>query len=145
MRARRCQTGVWVDDRESIRSARRYRDVGGTSGGLGSFVLGLVMAVGGGYLLLNQVTVTSHAWYVYGYDAFGLSLVPLLFGIGLLFFGGRNVLGWLLVAVGTIIIFAGIIANLSIFFRPTSLFNTLIILILLVGGLGLVARSLRSA
>ena len=145
MRARRCQTGVWVDDRESIRSARRYRDVGGTSGGLGSFVLGLVMAVGGGYLLLNQVTVTSHAWYVFGYDAFGLSLVPLLLGIGLLFFGGRNVLGWLLVAVGTIIIFAGIIANLSIFFRPTSLFNTLIILILLVGGLGLVARSLRSA
>ena len=145
MRAARCQTEVWVDDRDSIRSARRYRDVGGTSGGLGAFVLGLVMAAGGGYLLLNQVTVTSHAWYVYGYDAFGLSLVPLLLGIGLLFFGGRNVLGWLLVAVGTIIIFAGIIANLSIFFRPTSLFNTLIILILLVGGLGLVARSLRSA
>jgi uncharacterized protein len=40
---------------------------------------------------------------------------------------------------------AGILVNLAIFFRPTSLFNTLLMLILLVGGLGLIARSLRSA
>jgi len=38
---------------------------------------------------------------------------------------------------------AGIIANLEIYFRPTTLFNTLIILTLLIGGLGLIARSLR--
>jgi hypothetical protein len=29
---------------------------------LGTFLLGLVLAVAGGYLLLNQVTVTSHFW-----------------------------------------------------------------------------------
>ncbi len=121
---------------------RRLRDVGGTSGGLGSFLLGTVMAVAGGYLLLNQVTVTSHFWRVFGYDAFGLSLIPLLFGVLLLFYNGRGVLGWLLVLGGLTIIGAGIITNLTIFFRPTSLFNTLIILGLLVGGLGLVARSL---
>lgn len=40
-------------------------------------------------------------------------------------------------------IFAGIIANLEIHFRATSLFNTLVILTLIVGGLGLVFRSLR--
>src|SRR5436309_10502641 len=33
-------------------------------------------------------------------------------------------------------ILAGVIANMSIYFRPTSLFNTLVMLILLVGGLG---------
>ncbi len=121
---------------------RRLRDVGGTSGGLGSFLLGTVMAVGGGYLLLNQVTVTSHFWRVFGYDAFGLSLIPLLFGVLLLFYNGRGVLGWLLVLGGLTIIGAGIITNLTIFFRPTSLFNTLIILVLLVGGLGFIARSL---
>jgi hypothetical protein len=38
----------------------------------------------------------------------------------------------------------GIIANLHIYFRPTSLFNTLIMLGLLVGGLGLIARALRA-
>jgi hypothetical protein len=33
--------------------------------------------------------------------------------------------------------------NLRIYFEPTSLFNTLIMLVLLAGGLGLLARSLR--
>lgn len=103
------------------------------------------MAVAGGYVLLDRVTVTSHFWHLFGYDMFGLSLVPLIAGIGLLFFGGRGVLGWLLVVVGMTVIVVGILANLTIFFRPTSLFNTLIILVLLTGGLGLIARSLRSA
>jgi hypothetical protein len=35
--------------------------------------------------------------------------------------------------------------NLRIYFQPTSLFNTLVMLVLLVGGLGLVARSLRAS
>lgn len=118
------------------------KDVGGTAGGLGSFLLGAVMTAGGGYLLLNQVTVTSGFWSFYGYNAFGLSLVPLLFGILLLFYNGKGILGWLLVVAGLSIIGAGILANLTIFFRPTSLFNTLIIFVLFVGGLGLIARSL---
>jgi hypothetical protein len=37
---------------------------------------------------------------------------------------------------------AGVIANMHIYFQPTSLFNTIVMLILLVGGVGLVARSL---
>lgn len=121
---------------------RRINNVGGTSGGLGSFVLGVVMTAAGGYLLLNQVTVTTGFWTFFGYNAFGLSLVPLLFGILLLFYNGRGVLGWLLVVGGLAIIAAGILTNLTIFFHPTSLFNTLIMLILFVGGLGLIGRSL---
>jgi hypothetical protein len=131
-----------LDRRLSGSQGRRLRDVGGTSGGLGSFLLGVVMTAAGGYLLLNQVTVTSGFWSFYGYNAFGLSLVPLLFGILLLFFNGRGILGWLLVLCGLAIIGAGILMNLTIFFHQTSLFNTLIMLTLLVGGLGLVARSL---
>jgi hypothetical protein len=34
--------------------------------------------------------------------------------------------------------------NLHIYFRPTSLFNTLMMLVLLFGGIGLIARALRS-
>jgi hypothetical protein len=117
---------------------------GGTPGGIGEFFVGLVMAVVGGYLLLNQVTVATGFWALWGYNAFGLTLVPLLAGIGWLFFDGSSVLGWLLVILGAVIIFVGIIANLHIYFRPTSLFNTLIMLGVLVGGLGLIARSLRS-
>jgi hypothetical protein len=117
---------------------------GGTPGGIGEFLVGLVMAVGGGYLLTNQVTVTGGFGSLWGYNSFGLSLVPLLFGIGLLFFNGRSILGWLLLIAGLVIIFAGILMNLHIYFQPTSLFNTLIMLVLLVGGIGLLARSLRA-
>ena len=50
---------------------------------------------------------------------------------------------WLLTAAGALIIVAGIIANLHIYFGPTSLFDTLVMLGLMAGGLGLIARSLR--
>ena len=119
------------------------RGAGGTSGGVGTFLAGLAMVVVGGYLLLNRVTVGSGVWLLWGYNAFGLSLLPLLVGIGWLFFDGRSVAGWLLTAGGALIILAGIIANLHIYFAPTSLFDTIVILGLLAGGIGLVARSLR--
>jgi hypothetical protein len=118
---------------------------GGTPGGVGQFLMGLVMAVAGGYLLTSQVVVTSGSWMLWGYNSFGLSLVPLLFGVGMLFFNGKSWLGWLLTIAGVVIILAGILLNLTIYFRATSLFNTLVMLVLLAGGLGLIARSLRPA
>lgn len=120
------------------------KGAGGTPGGIGTFIGGAAMIVAGGYLLLTQVSVTSGGWYFYGYNAFGLSLLPLLVGIGLLFYNGRSLPGWLLTGVGIIIILIGILANLQIYFRTTSLFNTLMMLGLLAGGIGLVAQSLRS-
>lgn len=119
------------------------RGAGGTSGGLGAFFGGAAMIVAGGYLLLQRVTVHSGYWMWGGRNAFGLSLVPLLVGIGVLFVNGRSRPGWLLTTAGVLIIVAGIIANLQIFFAPTSLWDTLMILGLMAGGIGLVVRSLR--
>jgi uncharacterized protein len=119
------------------------RGAGGTEGGIGQFLLGLVMAVGGAYLLTQQVMVTSGFWGWFGQSTFGLSLLPLVLGIGILFFDGKSVLGWLLTLCGATIVFLGILMNLRIYFAPTSLFNTLVMLLLLAGGIGLVARSLR--
>jgi hypothetical protein len=121
------------------------RGAGGTPGGVGQFFVGLIMAVLGGYLLLNQVQVTTSFWNFGRYGGFGLTLLPLLVGIGFLFYNGRSIVGWLLTAAGAAIIFASILMNMDIYFRPTSLFNTLMMLGLLFGGLGLIARSLRSA
>jgi len=119
------------------------KGAGGTEGGIVTFFLGLVMAVGGGYLLTQQVTVASGFWNTFGPHTFGLSLLPLILGVGLLFFDGKSALGWILTLAGAVIIFVGILMNLNIYFQPTSLFNTLVMLGLLAGGLGLVARSLR--
>ena len=119
------------------------KGAGGTEGGIVQFFLGLMMAAGGAYLLTSRVTVSSGFWAFFGRETFGLTLLPLVFGMGLLFFDGKSVLGWLLTAGGAFIIFLGILMNLQIFFAPTSLFHTVIMLVLLAGGLGLVARSLK--
>lgn len=122
---------------------RKYSDVGGTSGGLGHFLLGFVMTCIGGYLLSHRVSVVGSYWGFYGGSTFGVTLIPMLFGIGILFFNGRSAIGWILTVGGACFIFAGIIANLHIYFQSTTLFDTMVMLILLVGGLGLIARSMR--
>jgi hypothetical protein len=122
----------------------KVRGAGGTPGGLGQFVIGFVMTVAGGYLLTNQVTVAGGAWSLWGHSSFGLSLLPLLVGIGILFWNGRSIVGWLLLTAGLVILFAGILMNLHIYFQPTSLFNTLAMLVLLAGGIGLAVRSLAA-
>jgi len=122
---------------------RNYSDVGGTSGGLGHFLIGFVMTCIGGYLVTQRVSVVGSYWGFYGPSTFGVTLVPMLFGIGILFFNGKSPIGWILTVGGACFILAGIIANLHIYFQTTSLFDTLVMLILLVGGLGLIARSMK--
>lgn len=119
------------------------RDVGGTPGGLFNFLIGLAMACIGAYLLTNQVSVVGSYWDFYGTSTFGITLLPMLFGILLLFRNGRSAGGWVLTIAGALFILGGVIANMHIYFRPTSLFNTIVMLVLLVGGLGLIARSVR--
>lgn len=120
----------------------RIRGAGGTPGGLGEFFLGLAMAIAGAYLLTNRVIVVSGYWSIWGYSGFGLALVPLIIGIGILFFNGKSIAGWLLLFVGVVIIIAAILMNLHIYFQPTSLFSTLVMIVLLAGGIGLIFRAL---
>jgi uncharacterized protein len=126
-----------VEDTHSVRGA------GGTPGGILEFVIGVAMAVAGAYLLTTRVVVTTGFWNFWGQYSFGLTLIPLMVGIAMVFFNGRSFFGWMLVIVGAVIILAGIIANMNIYFQPTSLFNTLMMLALLAGGLGLIAKSVR--
>jgi hypothetical protein len=130
----------------------KWRGAGGTPGGIGMFLLGFAMACAGGWLITNQVTVTSQFFASgfmvpvinYHMNTFGLSLVPFIIGVGFLFYDGKSIVGWLLTIAGLTIIFVGILMSLHIYFQPTSLFNTLVMLVLLFGGLGLVFRSLKS-
>ena|ERR1043166_1312742 len=125
---------------------------GGTPGGIGIFLLGFAMACAGGWLITNQVVVTS-SYFASGFmvpvinyhmNSFGLSLVPFIIGVAFLFFDGKSLTGWLLTIAGLVIIMAGILFSLHIYFQPTSLFNTLLMLVLLFGGLGLIVRSLKA-
>lgn len=124
---------------------RDLRNVGGTPGGFGTFLLGLGLAVVGGYLLMQQVDVHGGYWRWGGGSgsgrAFGITLIPLLLGIGILFANGSSMIGKVLTFGGALIIIAGIVANLDINFRTTTMFNTVLILALLASGIGLIVRS----
>jgi hypothetical protein len=134
------------------KTQKGFVGAGGTPGGVGTFLLGFAFACAGGWLLTNQVTVSSE-YFASGFmvpflnwhmNSFGLSLIPFILGIGFLFFNGKSLAGWLLTVAGLVIILAGILMSLHIYFRPTSLFNTLTMLVLLFGGLGLIVRSLKA-
>ncbi len=127
------------------------RGAGGTPGGLGTFLIGLVMTLIGGYLLLNQIQVSSgfFSWR-YGLfggvniSAFGVTLIFFLLGVGFIFFDGRSKIGWFLTGGSFMLILVGVLATLRVYLQTTSLYILLAILILFVGGLGLIARSLRA-
>jgi len=146
---------AWIDPKLVMETQKegKLAGAGGTPGGIGMFILGFVLACAGGWVLTSQVTVTSEyvasAFTVpvinYRMDSFGLSLVPFIIGVGFLFFNGKSITGWLLTVGGLAIILIGIVTSLHIFFRPTSLFNTLVMLVMLFGGIGLMVRSLKAS
>jgi hypothetical protein len=144
--------GIEIMDTQK-ETQKGFAGAGGTPGGIGLFLLGFAMACAGGWLLTNQVVVTS-SYFASGFmvpifnfhmNSFGLSLLPFIVGIGFLFFNGKSLAGWLLTVAGLVIILAGILMSLHIYFQPTTLFNTLMMLVLLFGGVGLVCRSLKAS
>jgi hypothetical protein len=128
-------------------NSRKFEGAGGTPGGVGEFLIGVLLASIGFYLLFSHVQVHSSYWNFFGGGgagrSFGITLIPLLFGIGILFVNGKSVLGWLLAIGGLLFILAGVLVNLDIYFQSTSLMNTLIMLALIAAGLGLVVKGLR--
>ena len=89
------------------------------------------------------MTVTSGFWSFWGGHSFGLTLLPLIVGAGFLFYDGKSRVGWALTLGGALIVALGILLNLRIYFEPTSLFETLVMVLLLVTyvpvtGMGLV-------
>ena len=93
------------------------------------------------------MTVHTSFWRFFGTpgQSFGLTLLPLLVGVGALFFNGGSALGWTLLVGGVLLILTGILINLDIYFQPTSLLNTIFMFGLIGGGIGLFAKGLRPA
>src|SRR5262249_45464216 len=112
-------------------TSQTTRGAGGTPGGVGTFVIGLIMTAAGADLILNQVLGTTSFFRFGASGGFGLTLLPLLAGVAVLFYDGKSVIGWLLTIAGAGIILAGILMNMDIYFKPTTLYNTLLMLGLL--------------
>ena len=127
------------------------RGAGGSDGGAGGFLIGLIMMIGGGYLLLNGIVVRPN--FNLGARVFGIGgvpitsgmvLIPFMFGVGLIFYNARNWIGWILAVGALVALIFGVIANMTVQMTRMSAFDLIVILVLLVGGIGLFLRSLRS-
>ena len=128
------------------------RGAGGTSGGLGQFVIGLVMACGGIYLLLNSIQVSAPYGFgarLYNFGGYkitsGMVLIPFMFGIGIMFYDVRKWYGWLLAGGSLVALVFGVIASINFTFSRMSAFDLIVILVLSVGGIAILLRSLRSS
>jgi len=132
-----------------------FQGAGGTPGGVGSFIIGFVMMCSGFYLLLQSIDVSNsftlgtslYQMPMMGYTASitsGMLLVPFVFGIGMIFYDGRNRVGWALVVGAVSAMVIGVLAGLRFSMHHMSLFDLLTILVLAIGGLGLFLSSLRS-
>lgn len=126
------------------------KGAGGTSGGTGSFFLGLGMGAGGLYLLLRSIQVSSGfslgygLWQVGGFGVTsGMILVPVMIGIAMVFWNARNPIGWLLSVGGLAALVVGVVTSLRFTLARMDLFELLTVLVLCFGGAGLLLRSLR--
>jgi uncharacterized protein len=136
--------GTMSDSGASV-GGRKFEGPGGTPGGFGEALAGLAMLAAGIYMVFSHVTVHTSFWRFFGSagQSFGITLLPLLVGIGFLFFNGKSILGWLLSAGGVLLILVGILMNMDIYFRATSLWNTIVMFGLIAAGLGLFFKGLR--
>ncbi len=126
------------------------RGAGGTDGGVIRFFIGLVMMIGGGYLFFESIRVSSSFHWgmgTYHLGSFsltsGMILIPFIFGIVFIFYDAKNRIGWLLAVGSLLALVFGVIRSLHFTFRPMSLIDLVIILVLLFGGIGLFLSSLR--
>jgi hypothetical protein len=122
----------------------KLKNVGGTSGGLGEFAVGVALAAAGFYLLANKIVVHTAFGALLGQRGGSALFIAVLVGFGVIFFNGRSVLGWLLVLGGLGWAVFEALFNLDVRIRPTSLWEMEGILLLLGGGVGMVLRSVRS-
>lgn len=126
---------------------------GGTRGGVGHFWLGLAMMCGGFYMLFKSIMVYSSfsmSYQLYGFNLFGrvmpitsgMIMLPFIFGIGMVFFNAKNILGWILTIGSLVALLLGVIAAMHFSLASMSAFDLILILVMAFGGLGLFLKSL---
>ena len=132
-----------VNDK-STKTEREKEKVSGAS--MAEILVGLAL-FGAGFFMVTHNTVLYSGFTLANFigftPPFGVVLLPLLIGIGVLFYDDKSLIGWGLSAFGIMIIILGIIMGLRIVFSPVSLFEGILMFGMLFAGAGLLFRVLR--
>ena len=110
---------------------------------------GLLMLVAGLFIFSQKVMVTS-AFFGYGFSfggihlGNGLIMVPFIIGIVWMFGSGGSLLSKLFTIASVVIIIAAVVMTSNISLMRMTLYEWVLILVLIFGGAGLLARLLLS-
>ena len=121
-------------------------DVGGTPGGLGTFLAWSALAAVSGWFFVDSVRVTSYGnWWISGNagGSAGVVFLPLAIGIVGLFYDAKKVWPWIVAAVGVAVLGIEVLSRLQVFFN-LKLSHLLIMMISFFAGIGLILRSVRA-
>ena len=111
------------------------------------FLAGLAMLIAGLFILSQKVMVYSgffgHGLHIGGfYMSNGLIMVPFIIGIVWMFASGGSLPSKIFTAAGVLIIIIAIIMTTNISLVRMTLYEWVLILVLIFGGAGLLARIL---
>lgn len=110
------------------------------------FLAGLVMLIAGLFIFSQKVVV--HSSFMSGFSmggirmTSGLIIVPLIIGIVWMFATGASFASKVMTGVGVFLILVAIIASTSMHLTSMTLYDWVLILVLIFGGAGLLAKIL---
>lgn len=109
------------------------------------FFIGFILLGVGLYMLAQQVDVRM-SWYNWHFGSFrvatGMVFIPLIFGVIWQIINSKSKFAKALTILGVVIIVVTIIMSVSIVFRTTSMYNYIIILLMISIGTGLLLKVL---
>lgn len=112
------------------------------------FYIGIISMVAGVFFLLSKSVVHSGFWGVSigGINiSTGLVVIPLMAGIIWLVNNPKSIVAKIITIAGSIFIIASIIMNIRIYFTTTSMFDYLIMMLLIAVGAGLLIKASQMA
>jgi len=121
------------------------KGAGGTEGGIGSFWIGCLMFVGGIWMLIESIIVYTQrtGWLSrFTNDSILPVFAPLGLGLILLFFDYKSKIGWIVSVLGLGLILMEVVSRLQFYMRM-ELWQFIVVMVFILGGLGLVLRSFR--
>ncbi|HRR77194.1 MAG TPA: hypothetical protein P5191_10350 [Ruminococcus sp.] len=118
-------------------------------GDLLKFFIGLLLLGGGLFMIFNNLTVTS-TWggggYFFHIGSFnlpnGMVMLPMIAGIAMLFLMDRKIFGWIVLAIGILIVLLSVLLTTRIYWRSTSAYVFVIMFGMTAAGAGMVLREL---
>lgn len=110
------------------------------------FLGGLAMLIAGGYMFASKVVVTSGFFGMISFGGLsvpsGMVVIPFIIGVVWMFANPDSFAAKLVAGLGLLLIVVAVIISTHLSLLHTTLFDWIVMLVLIFGGLGLLARIL---